>query len=413
MYMKKQIYDVIVIGGGAAGLLASALAAEQGFSTLLIERNEKTGRKLRITGKGRCNVTNNCRPREVIDNIPTGGRFLCSAMNAFSPEKVMAMFEAMGVPLKTERGSRVFPVSDHAGDIVGALNKRVRKAGVELLQAKAEEIETEEGRVSGVRTDKGHYLGRRVLLCTGGMSYPLTGSDGSGYSMAQKLGHSLIEPKASLVPLEIAGNDCPDMQGLSLKNVAITITDGGKKPVYQDFGELLFTHFGVSGPLILSASAHLKDYEHKHYRLSIDLKPALDEKTLDARLLRDFSQQANRDYSNCLGGLVNKLMIPVIVRRSEIPPATKVNSITKQQRRRLLELLKGFTLDIEGPRPVAEAIITSGGVDCGEINPKTMESKLVPGLYFAGEVINCDGYTGGFNLQIAWATAYAAASHFE
>lgn len=411
--MKKQIYDVIVIGGGAAGLLASALAAEQGFSTLLIERNEKTGRKLRITGKGRCNVTNNCSPREVIDNIPTGGRFLFSAMNAFSPEKVMAMFEAMGVPLKTERGNRVFPVSDHAGDIVGALNKRVRKAGVELLQAKAEEIETEEGRVSGVRTDKGHYLGRRVLLCTGGMSYPLTGSDGSGYVMAQKLGHSLIEPKASLVPLEIAGNDCPDMQGLSLKNVAITITDGGKKPVYQDFGELLFTHFGVSGPLILSASAHMKDYEHKHYRLSIDLKPALDEKTLDARLLRDFSQQANRDYSNCLGGLVNKLMIPVIVRRSEIPPATKVNSITKQQRRRLLELLKGFTLDIEGPRPVAEAIITSGGVDCGEINPKTMESKLVPGLYFAGEIINCDGYTGGFNLQIAWATAYAAASHFE
>ncbi len=410
MYTKKMIYDVIVIGGGAAGMLAAALSAEYGSSVALIEKNEFMGRKLRITGKGRCNLTNNSSVRQVIDNIPTGGKFLYGAISSFTPEDVMFMFqEEMGIPLKTERGGRVFPVSDKAQDIVDALYKRVRNAGVKIIKAAAKEILTNDGAVNGVKTDKGSFEGRSVILCTGGASYPLTGSDGSGYKIAAKLGHTVIEPRPSLVPLVEAGEDCSEMQGLSLRNVAVKVFDGGKKPIYEGFGELLFTHFGVSGPLALSASAHMRDFKNKKYIMQIDLKPALDEQTLDARILRDFEQLQNKDFANALGGLASRMMIPVLIKRSGIPPETKVHSITREQRKRLLELLKCFEIEIEGPRPIAEAIITSGGVDTKELNPKTMESKLVSGLYFAGEIIDADAYTGGYNLQIAWSTARAAA----
>ena len=406
-----MIFDTVVIGGGAAGLLASCIAAENGYNVALIEKNDYLGKKLRITGKGRCNVTNNCSVREVIDNIPTGGKFLYGTMSVLPPEKVMSMFEEMGVPLKTERGNRVFPVSDKSADIVNVLKNRVNAAGVRVLHATAKEILTDENVVVGVMTDRDKIECRCVILCTGGASYPLTGSDGSGYKLAQNLGHTLIKPRPSLVPLVENGNDCAKMQGLSLKNVNVTAYDGGKKPIFEGFGEMLFTHFGVSGPLALSASSHMRDFDNKKYYLEIDLKPALDEKTLDARILRDFAEAQNKDFANSLGKLCSRLMIPVIIERSKIPPDTKVNSITREQRKQLIDVFKHFRVDIKGPRPIDEAIITSGGIELDEINPKTMESKLVNGLFFAGEIINADAYTGGFNLQIAWSTAYAAANH--
>ena len=411
--MNKKTYDLIVVGGGAAGMLASAVAAERGLDTLLVEKNARCGRKLGITGKGRCNLTNDTTPKDVIDHIPTGGRFLYSAVSAFPPESVKEAFSSMGVPLKTERGRRVFPVSDRAADVVSALERRMKRAGTQLLRANVTSVICEDGICRGVNTEAGPIRAPRVLLCTGGASYPATGSDGSGYRIAEKLGHTVIAPAPSLVPLVAAGEDCAEMQGLSLRNVTLTVTDGSRRPVFQEFGELLFTHYGLSGPLILSASAHMRDFRSKRYVCHIDLKPALDESTLDARILRDFSENPNRDFVNVLPSLVNRLMVPVIVRRSGIPAHAKVNSVTKMQRRALVSLLKDLSFEIEGPRPIEEAIVTSGGVDTREIDPKTMESKLVGGLYFAGEIINCDGYTGGFNLQIAWSTAYAAAVHME
>lgn len=407
------MFDVIVIGGGAAGMLSAAVACERGFRVLLLEKNDRLGVKLRITGKGRCNVTNDCSVREVIDSIPTGGRFLQSALNGFTPRDTMDYFEKLGVPLKTERGSRVFPVSDKAADIVTALHQHLDTSGVTVKKGAVKALLTKDGCVAGVVSNEGKIDCKTAVLCTGGISYPLTGSTGDGYKIASSLGHIIIEPKASLVPLEASPEICSRMQGLSLKNIRLTVTDGGKKPVYQDFGEMLFTHFGVSGPLVLSASAHMRDFKNKKYTLSIDLKPALDESKLDARLLRDFEKYANRDFSNALGDLASKIMIPVLIELSEIPPETKVNSITRQQRARLLHLFKNFTIDIQRPRAIEEAIITSGGVDVREINPTTMESKLVKGLYFAGEIIDADAYTGGFNLQIAWSTAYAAATHIS
>lgn len=405
-----MIYDVIVIGGGAAGMLAAAMSAEFGSSVALIEKNEFMGRKLRITGKGRCNLTNNSPVRQVIENIPTGGKFLYGAISSFTPEDVMFMFqEEMGIPLKTERGGRVFPVSDKATDIVDALYRRVKSAGVRIIKATVKEILTCEGAVNGVKTDKGNFECKSAVLCTGGASYPLTGSDGSGYKIAEKLGHTVVEPRPSLVPLVEDGDFCARMQGLSLRNVSVKVFDDGKKPVFEGFGEMLFTHFGVSGPLALSASSHMRDFKNKSYKMQIDLKPALDEKTLDARLLRDFETMSNKDFSNILGGLVSRMMIPVIIERSGIAADTKVHSITREQRKKLLELLKCFEIKIAGPRPISEAIITSGGVDTKEISPKTMESKLISGLYFAGEIIDADAYTGGYNLQIAWSTARAAA----
>lgn len=400
--------NVIVIGGGAAGMMAAYAAAASGAEVLLLERNQKLGRKLYITGKGRCNLTNDCAPRAVLDNIPHNSRFATSAVTRFPPEEVKAFFEGLGVPLKTERGNRVFPRSDRAADIIDALLLALRRRRVEIVQDRAAGIRTVDGAIAGVEAEHGFHPCKAVVVATGGVSYPLTGSTGDGYALARALGHTVVPPKPSLVPLVAEGALCARMQGLSLRNVAIKVRDGKKKVVYQEQGELLFTHFGLSGPLILSASAHMRAFEKEHYHVLIDLKPALDEQKLDARLLRDFSENANRAFHNVLEGLVPRLMVPVLVELSGIPAQEKVNSITKQQRRRLLELLKGLRIDIQGPRPVEEAIVTSGGVKVSEVDPGTMASKKAPGLFLAGEVLDVDAYTGGFNLQIAWSTGKAA-----
>ena len=397
-------FDGIVIGGGPAGMFAAITAAQLGQRVLLLERNDRLGKKLLITGKGRCNVTNNCTETEVLQNVPRNGRFLYSAMAAFSPEKVMAFFEDRGCALKTERGNRVFPVTDKAQSILDCLQTELRRQKVTVRTARAKGILTDNGRVSGVRTENERIEAKWVILATGGLSYPTTGSTGDGYAMAQALGHTVTQTEGSLVPLETAGEDCQQMQGLSLRNVGVKLINEKNKVLYKDFGELLFTHFGVSGPTVLSASAHMKGSG----RLVIDLKPALDEGKLDSRILRDLEMYKNRTMENALTDLLPRSMIPVILRRCDIAADMQANSLTKQQRRALVENLKAFSVDIIGKRPVAEAIITSGGVKVSEIDPKTMESKLIPGLYFAGEIIDCDAYTGGFNLQIAWATAYAA-----
>lgn len=402
-----QSYDVIIVGGGAAGMFAAITEGERGRRVLLLEKNDRLGKKLRITGKGRCNVTNNCPAEEVLRNVPRNGRFLYSAVTAFPPERVMAFFESRGCPLKTERGNRVFPVSDSAVSIQEALNRALSAAGVEIRHAAVRRILTEEGRVSGVECAAGRFLAPKVILATGGCSYPATGSTGDGYEMARALGHTIVEPVGSLVPLEVCGEDCPRMQGLSLRNVGVKLLDGKGKVLYRDFGELLFTHFGVSGPTVLSASAHMG--KPGTYTLAIDLKPALEDGKLDARLLRDLEQYKNRSMANALTDLLPRSLIPVTLDRCGISQELPANSLTKQQRRTLIQTIKNFTLEIAGKRPVAEAIVTSGGVKTGEVDPKTMASKLVPGLYFAGEILDCDAYTGGFNLQIAWATAHAAA----
>ncbi len=399
-------YDVTIIGGGPAGMFAAITAAKRGRSVLLLERNDRLGKKLLITGKGRCNVTNDCDSNEILQNIPRNGRFLFSAMTEFPPRRIMDFFEEAGCSLKTERGTRVFPVSDKAQSILETLQKEMRRLNVTVRTARAKKILTNELGICGVETDRGAIDTRSVILATGGLSYPSTGCTGDGYSMAKELGHTIIEPQGSLVPLEIAGDDCPDMQGLSLRNVAVKMVNAKGKVLYKDFGELLFTHFGISGPTVLSASCHLKG---DGCRFIIDLKPALEENKLNDRILRDLEMYQNRAMENALTDLLPRSMIPVVLRRLDIDPAMQANSLTKQKRRALVELLKAFPLDIIGKRPVAEAIVTSGGIKTSEIDPKTMESKLVPGLYFAGEIIDCDAYTGGFNLQIAWATAYAAA----
>ena len=397
--------DGIVIGGGPAGMFAAITAAEQGKKVLLLEKNHRLGKKLLITGKGRCNVTNHCSGQEVLQNTPRNGRFLFSAMAAFPPEKTYAFFESHGCPLKVERGNRVFPVSDRSQSVLDCLQNELRRLHVTVREERVTEILTAEGWVTGVRTDRGSHEAGWVILATGGVSYPATGSTGDGYRMAEALGHTIVPQEGSLVPLE-AEEDCKQMQGLSLRNVGVKLLSAKGKVLYQDFGELLFTHFGVSGPTVLSASCHMKG---EGCRLLLDLKPALDEAKLDARILRDLEMYQNRAMENALTDLLPRSMIPVVLRRLEIAPDMQANSLTKQKRRALVELLKAFPVEILGKRPVSEAIITSGGVKVSEINPKTMESKLVPGLYFAGEIIDCDAYTGGFNLQIAWATAYAAA----
>ncbi len=399
------MYDGIVIGGGPAGMFASIRAAQQGNRVLLLERNDRLGKKLLITGKGRCNVTNSCAAREVLENIPRNGRFLFSAMDACPPETVMAFFEEAGCKLKVERGNRVFPETDRSSSVLEALRNKMHRLGVAVKTARAEKILTDENGVLGVVADGQKILASWVILATGGLSYPATGSTGDGYKMAAELGHTIVPTEGSLVPLEEKGDDCAQMQGLSLRNVAVKLLDKKGKVLYKDFGELLFTHFGVSGPTVLSASAHLKGED---CRLIIDLKPALEEGKLDDRLLRDLEQYKNRSMENALTDLLPRTMIPVILKRANIPATLQANALTKQQRRELLMHIKAFPVQISGKRPVAEAIITSGGVKVSEIDPKTMMSKLVPGLYFAGEIIDCDAYTGGFNLQIAWATAHAA-----
>lgn len=398
-------FDGIVIGGGAAGMMSAITAARSGSRVLLLERNGRLGKKLLITGKGRCNVTNDCSAQEVLQNVPRNGRFLYSAMTAFPPERAKAFFEEIGCPLKTERGNRVFPQSDKAQSVLTSLERSMREAGVEIRGERAVHILTRENRVSGVQTENGFFAAKWVILATGGVSYPATGSTGDGYAMAKELGHTVVEPVGNLVPLEIAGDDCPDMQGLSLRNVGVKLLNDKGKILYQDFGELLFTHFGVSGPTVLSASCHLKG---ESCRLVLDLKPALNAGKLDARILRDLDMYRNRTMENALTDLLPRSMIPVVLRRLEIPAGLQANALTKQKRRELVDLLKSFSLPVLGKRPVSEAIITSGGIRVSEIDPKTMESKRIPGLYFAGEIIDCDAYTGGFNLQIAWATAVAA-----
>ncbi|MGM9618341.1 MAG: NAD(P)/FAD-dependent oxidoreductase [Oscillospiraceae bacterium] len=399
---------VVVIGGGAAGMMAAIAAAERGASVTLLEPNERLGKKVNITGKGRCNVTNDCGMEELLRNVPRNGRFLYSAFSRFDGRDCKAFFEGLGVPLKTERGNRVFPVSDSAFDITDALRRRLKALGVRWERDRALSVETAEGRVTAVRGEKGRYAAEAAVLATGGLSYPGTGSTGDGYRMAEALGHTVVPPRGSLVPLVSDDPACAEMQGLALKNVSVRVKNGKNKVVFEEFGEMLFTHFGLSGPVILSASAHIRDWEKDSYRVCIDLKPALDEQKLESRLLRDFAERSNQDFANVLGGLVHKSMIPVMLRRTGIPGETKANSITKEQRRRLLQELKCFTVSLIGPRPVAEAIVTSGGVKVGEIVPATMASKKVEGLYFAGELIDVDAYTGGFNLQIAWATGLAA-----
>lgn len=398
-------FDGIIIGGGPAGMLASIVAAQQGSKVLLLERNDRLGKKLLITGKGRCNVTNACSAQEVLQNVPRNGRFLYSAMENYPPASIMQFLEIHGCHLKVERGNRVFPVTDKSSSVLECLRNVMHRSGVQIKTDRAQEILIDENGITGVKTSREVIPAKWVILATGGVSYPATGSTGDGYEMVRKLGHTIVEPEGSLVPLECAGTDCPDMQGLSLRNVGVKLLNAKNKVLYKDFGELLFTHFGVSGPTVLSSSAHLKG---DNCRMVIDLKPALDEGKLNDRILRDLEQYKNRSMENALTDLLPRSMIPVVLKRLNIANDLQANSLTKQQRRALVELLKGFSLEITGKRPVAEAIITSGGIKTSEIDPKTMESKKVPGLYFAGEIIDCDAYTGGFNLQIAWATAYAA-----
>lgn len=407
--MSRQSADVVVIGGGASGMMCAAVAAERGLKVILCEPNNILGRKLRITGKGRCNVTNNCDIKQLMNNIPGDGKFLYSALNRLSPSDTISLFESKGLKLKTERGNRVFPVSDNANDVAQTLIRYMQAGGVTVHKAAVRKILTDDGIVSGVITDKEQIDCRAAVICTGGLSYPLTGSKGDGYKLAAALGHSIVSPRPSLVPLESDDDYCAEMQGFSLKNVTLSAFENDKL-IYRELGEMLFTHFGVSGPLVLSASAHMRSIGSAKYRLSIDLKPGLDENKLDARLLRDFEKYANRDFQNALCDLAGKKMIPVLVRLSGIPAETKVNSVTREQRHALLRLLKDFPVSISGTRPIDEAIVTSGGVCTKEVNPRTMESKLVSGLYFAGEVLDLDAYTGGFNLQIAWSTAYTAAN---
>lgn len=397
-----------MIGGGAAGMMAAGTAAERGLQVILAEPNTRLGKKLRITGKGRCNVTNNCSVREFMANVPTNPKFLYSALTAFPPEEAMNFFEGIGVRLKTERGSRVFPQSDSANEVADRLTDWLTQRGVSLLRNRITDILTNgDGAVCGVSTDKGDISCETVIVCTGGVSYPATGSTGDGIAMARRLGHTISPLRASLVPLESPDAFCGEMAGFAPRNVMLTVLEDGKA-IYRELGEMLFSHFGVTGPLVLSASAHMRRFGEKAYQLLIDFKPALDEEKLDERILRDFAKYSNRDFANALSDLAPKSFIPVLVRLSGIPEHTKVHSVTREQRRKLVSLLKAFPVAVSGPRPVSDAIVTSGGVDVRQVNPRTMESKLVSGLYFAGEVLDVDAYTGGFNLQIAWATGRCA-----
>ena len=387
-------------------MMAAVTSAEHGLSVTVLEPNPRTGKKLRITGKGRCNVTNDCEPQEFLRSVCSNSRFLKSALYSFPPSAVKAFFEDAGVPLKTERGNRVFPVSDNANDIADALERLAVRGGVRILRERLTDIRTEDGRVTAAVTDRGVHACRAIILCTGGCSYPGTGSTGDGYALAERLGHRIVPVRPSLVPLE-AEADCARMQGLSLRNVGLSLYRG-EKLLYREQGEMLFTHFGVSGPLVLSASTCLSGETVSDCHLELDLKPGLTPEKLDERLLRDFSENQNRDFINSLDALLPQKMIPLVVERSGIPERVKVNSITREQRRRLLEVIKRFSIRLTGLRPMEEAIVTAGGVDVSQVQPRTMESRLVSGLYFAGEILDVDARTGGYNLQIAWSTGHAA-----
>ena len=399
---------VIVIGGGAAGLIAAGTAAEYADKVILIEKNNKLGKKLRITGKGRCNITNACEIEDMIQMYPVNSKFMYSALYTFTNEDIVALLKNYGVETKVERGGRVFPVSDDARDVVDAMRRYALKKNVKLIRAEVKSLIADNGVIRGVKSDKGEFIADRVILCTGGASYPQTGSDGLGYKMAGSLGHTIITPTPSLVPLCAGEKWCSEVMGLSLKNVEVTAYSSENKKIHSGFGEMLFTHFGVSGPLILSLSAHIKKEISKGVYIKIDLKPALDFAQLDSRVLRDFEKQKNKHLINALDSLLPKALIPVVISLSDIDSHKSVCEITREERKRLVTTIKGLTVNITGFRPLAEAIITSGGIKTSEINSSTMESKLIKGLYFAGEIIDIDGYTGGFNLQAAWSTGYLA-----
>ena len=402
--------QIVVVGGGAAGLMAAGCAARRGHEVTVLEKNARMARKVGITGKGRCNVTNNCTVPACIEHIPGGGRFLYSALSRFSPQDTVAFFEGQGVPLKTERGNRVFPCSDKALDIVDALVRYAREGGCRFRRGRAVSLRVEDGVCTGVGLEDGTVLDAyAVILCTGGLSYPATGSTGDGYRLARQAGHTIVPPRPSLVPLAAEDSFCADMQGLSLKNCAIRAVDNRTgREAAREFGEMLFTHFGLSGPMILSASAHMREMEPGRYTVFIDWKPALSAEQLDSRLLRELDEGKNRDFSHILAGLLPRKSIPVFAALADIPLQKKGNAVTREERRRLAAILKEFPVRIHGFRPVEEAIVTAGGVSLKEVDAKTMASKLVSGLYFAGELLDLDGYTGGFNLQIAFSTGMAA-----
>lgn len=398
---------IIIIGGGAAGLIASATAAKRDEDVTVIEKNSRPARKVMITGKGRCNVTNACFDLDdLINSVVTNKRFMYSAFSSFMPYDTIALIEEMGVPTKIERGNRVFPESDKAVDIVDALVKNAKQSGVKFVQGTVTSFNTENNVIKSVNLADGTIIdGDAFAICTGGLSYQSTGSTGDGYRLAESIGHSITDIEPALISLVASNGFVPKLQGLSLRNISIKLLDG-EKEIYSDFGEMLFTHYGVSGPVILSASSHMTHPKEHNYKIVIDLKPALDEQTLDKRIQRDFAENTNKDFINSLSKLLPNKLIPVIVKLSGIEPSEKVNQITKPQRQNLVHLLKNFTVNISDFRPINEAIITSGGIDVKEINPKTMGSKIIDNLFFAGEVIDVDAYTGGFNLQVAFSTGY-------
>ncbi|MDD6826802.1 MAG: NAD(P)/FAD-dependent oxidoreductase [Oscillospiraceae bacterium] len=400
-------FDSIIIGGGAAGLMAAVTAAESGRRVAIFEKNDRIGKKLRITGKGRCNVTNFCDIDEFMKNVPVNNRFLYSSFSGYTPEDVMEFFENAGVPLKVERGNRVFPVSDKAVDIVSAFDRKIKQLGIKLIREKVTDLLIDDGICCGIKTERNEYNSETVLVATGGASYPLTGSTGDGYRFAQKAGHTVTDIVPSLVPLEISEKFCSELNGLALKNISLTLLEGEKK-IFSDLGEMSFMHYGVTGPLVLTSSSRIRKTENGRYSLLLDLKPGLTPEKLDRRLQRDFTEMPDIEFRNILIKLLPSKLIPVIIKLSGIEAETKACQITRVQRNELVKLLKNIKLTITGFRPVEEAIVTSGGVSIKEINPKTMESKLVSGLFFAGEVLDVDGYTGGFNLQIAFSTGHAA-----
>ena len=415
----------IVIGGGPSGMMAAITAKKQGDEVILLEKKESLGRKLLITGKGRCNITSSLSMDEFIKNTPTNGRFLYSSFQQFTNLDIIEFLKKHGLKVKEERGNRIFPITDKSIDVLKCFEKEIQDLKIKIeYNTKVKEIlvkkENDKIKVVGIKTDKKEIFADKVILATGGKSYPLTGATGDGYDMAKKLGHKIVKIRPSLVPLETYNDDiCKSLQGLSLKNVKIKIIDLEKsKDIYEDFGEMIFTHFGISGPIILSSSAHLCRYKNieeklknKKIILKIDFKPALSKEKLDTRILRDFNEVKNKQFKNSLDKLLPQKLIPVVIKKSNINPLKKVNEITKEERKKLVELLKSFTLEIKEFRPIEEAIITNGGIDTKQINPKTMESKLVNGLFFAGEIIDVDSYTGGFNLQIAYSTGYVAGLH--
>ncbi len=397
---------VVVIGGGAAGLMACGVAAQRVRNVILVEKNKFLGKKLRITGKGRANITNSADVEDIIKNVPTNAKFLYSALYSFSNEDVIAFFNELGVETKEERGGRIFPQSDSAKEVADALSGFALKNNVKKVNAEALEIKKKDGRVCSVVTDKGEIKADSVILATGGKSYPLTGSDGKGYEIARKLGHTIIPPYPSLVPVATKEKWVSKLMGLSLRNVSLKLYQN--KLIFEDFGEMLFTHFGVSGPIVLSASAHIKNVDKLDYKIVIDLKPGLSEEQLDKRILKDFEKYSKKHFSNALDDLLPKTLIPVIIELSEINPYKETSSVTREERKRLIALIKGLTLNVKRLCKIEEAIITSGGIKVSEIDSSTMESKLVGGLYFAGEIIDVDAYTGGFNLQIAFSTGHLA-----